>query len=197
MPTRCRNETCRAFTLIEAVLASMVLGILITAVLTTASAAVKSTARSSQRATASMLADELLADITRRNYADETNAATLGIDAGEPSTKRSGLDDVDDFDRWTEDPPANADGSRMNIPGPWSRAVSVKWVASSDMATVSGTDTGVKLITVHVFYDRVKVLSRSALRTGQPTSGSASVTLPIGLDVKFTLGGAVIDLGGK
>lgn len=143
--------TGRAFSIIEVAISLVIVGGLMVAALGVVGAAVKTDQLTMDSARGRLLAEELMAEITLKAYSDPSGGTTIGRDAGETSgTSRLLFDDVDDYHGWTETPCRLADGTPIAGTTGWSRSVEVVWVSAADPATVSGSETGVKRITVEV-----------------------------------------------
>lgn len=113
-----------------------------------------------------LLAQQLMSEIVQSSYADPVSGSTtFGPESGE---KRSSYNDVDDYNGWSESPPANRAGAV--IPGftGWTRSVQVSYVDPTTPTTVVSTDKGMKRIVVSVKSPSGKVQTLTALRS---TSG--------------------------
>ena len=106
-----------------------------------------------------MLAESLIAEIERKAYVDPTNPSSLTRDAGESPTDKTTFDDADDYDGWSESPPQDPRGAA--IPGleAWSRTVSVGWSARGPLTPDVSGNTGLKVVTVSVYF-RSKLISQ-------------------------------------
>ena len=136
------------FTLVEAVLSLVVIAAMLVAALTTVGAARLSQQKTSDASRAQRLAEDLMAEILIRPYADPDQSPTFGPEASESTTTRNDFDDADDYNGWSASPPQTKDGSAIpNLTG-WSRSVTVEWVEPMDVSQVKAFETNTKRITV-------------------------------------------------
>ena len=154
----------RGMTLIECVGASIIVAVIAVAAVRTAAGAATAQTLSSRRATAVMLAESLLAEIERKAYIDPSNPTTLGRDAGESSTDKATYDDVDDFNGWSESPPRDSKGNSIAGMTEWTRKVSVVWSDMGPLTPDRGGDTGMKSVTVSVYYKSKLMCELQSLR---------------------------------
>jgi type II secretory pathway pseudopilin PulG len=142
----------RAITIVEAAVSVVIVAVLLVAALRTLGAAARARVVQSAQAQGPSLARLLLAEIRATRYADpEMPDGPLGPEAGESAVKdRTGFDDVDDFNGFTESPPRARDGSPLPNLSAWRRDVAVEWVQPDQPDTVVNTDLGLKRITVTV-----------------------------------------------
>jgi MSHA pilin protein MshD len=154
------------FTLVETVVSMLIVGIMLAAAMATVSASARSQKSFSDRATASALAEDLMAEIVATSYEDPTAGAVIvfGKESGE--TTRADFDDVDDYNGWSESAVQNKDGTAVAGFTAWSRSVSVTLMTTTDPAVAaSGSDLGVKRITVQVSKNGTKLATLTAVRT--------------------------------
>ncbi len=149
-------------TLAEVVIAMAVLGIVLVSLLQGSAVSVGMQRASANRLTGDALARELLETVCALPYAE--GSAGPGVEAGEITTDRTTFDDLDDFNGWSESPPARFDGSPMPGLPAWSREVSVALVDPSDPAVVVGSDQGAKLVVVRVERDSELVATLERVR---------------------------------
>ena len=102
---------------------------------------------------AGKLAGQMEAEVLQRAYADPNETPVFGREPSEAATPRSEFDDVDDYHGWTGNPPRTRAGVALPGLAGWQREVSVEWVDPTNPLTVSGSDQGVKRITVTVSKD--------------------------------------------
>jgi hypothetical protein len=151
-------------TLLECVAASLILTVIAVAAVRAAAGAAAAQATSARSVTAVLLAESLLSEIERTPYIDPANPDTLGRDAGESATDKTTFDDVDDYHGWTESPPQDSTGVAIpNMTG-WSRTVSVIWSDLGPVLEGRNGDTGLKLITVNVYFNSELACSLQSLR---------------------------------
>lgn len=151
-------------TLLECVAASLILAVIAVAAVRAAAGAAATQAASSRSVTATLLAQSLLSEIERTPYIDPSKPATLGRDAGESASNKTAFDDVDDYDGWSESPPQDANGNAIPNTTGWTRKVSVIWSDLGPVLEGRNGDTGLKLITVDVYFKSKLVRSLQSLR---------------------------------
>lgn len=160
-----RHHGRQGFTLVEAAISIAIVGGLVVASLY----ALGGEARGRKLLTAGSVADglaaSLLSEILQCKYMD-TASPTFGPETGE--TARSAYNDVDDYNGWTENPPLNKDGTTLTGYTGWRRSVVVAYIDPASLA-VSGTDTGLKKITVTVTDPQSRQTVVSALRGSSGT----------------------------
>lgn len=149
----------RAFTLIEASLATLVVGVVLVASINAVGATAKQRAALHDQSVAIGIAEARIAAIVALAYADpDTPDAPLGTDAGEVSM--ADWDDVDD----AHDPISIQPSSARD----WTWLTTVEWVelsAEGQPGGVSSTDTGLKRIQVSVKSGRKVLAMRWAYRS--------------------------------
>lgn len=159
-----RHPRSRAgLTLIEAVLSLLVLSVLATAALAAVSQARRARAAVDEQSLGEGLARSLLSEIAALPYM-ESSSTTIGVDAGEAQATRTTLDDVDDYNLYSDQPCTNEDGTVIAGTDNWRRSVVVSWVPASASTTTSGSDTGLKRVWVTVRHNDKVVARVSALR---------------------------------
>ncbi|HYE62602.1 MAG TPA: hypothetical protein VD997_11460 [Phycisphaerales bacterium] len=159
------RSTPLAFTIVEAMVSIVVVALMLGAALTAAGAARTRQEANAARAQANWLAQSLMAEILAKPYTDPQGLNLLGLEVNELLTLRSSLDDVDDYDGLTENPPKNPDGTSIAGYTGWSRTASVANVLATNFATTSLTDTNYKRVTVTVKKGRQTMAQLTALRT--------------------------------
>lgn len=163
-----RINNRRGITLIECALSAAILATITVAGLRASGVAATVDAGTAQRATATQLAASLLAEITRFPYSDPAGGTAIGIDAGETAGKRSTYDDADDFHGHVESPPQDALGTDIAALAGWTRSVAVARVTLANPTVSSGTETGLRSITVTVFRAGKVVRRLEALMSNAP-----------------------------
>ena len=170
------------FTLVEAVFATLLVGLLLVAALSTAGASARLQSHGSDRGTGELLAQGLMNEILVQAYRDPGPNPIFGPEPGKTTipASRTNFNDVDDYNGWSESPPQNKDGSVITMTNPdnttspafpgWGRSVAVAWVTSSDLTTVSSTETGVKRIIVTVTHNHTVVTTSTAIKANNPAS---------------------------
>jgi prepilin-type N-terminal cleavage/methylation domain-containing protein len=138
----------RGFSLIEVAVSSILVGSILVAAMTTTGAVLRFRSSSSNSARAAFLAVDLLAEILDQPYADPNQTPLLGRESGE--TTREQFDDADDYDGWTETPPATRAAVAIGGFTGWQRSVTVVYVQRNAPTLTSVTDEGLKRITVMI-----------------------------------------------
>jgi type II secretory pathway pseudopilin PulG len=142
-----------------------IVGIMLVAALNAVGASKATQRRVADRARATLLAQDLMAEILQQDYEEPGGSASLAADSGEDGGNRSDFDDVDDYHGWSSEPPQSADGTDYADLDGWQRQVEVLWVDPADFSQVKVSESGVKLITVTVSFRGAFVVSLSAVRT--------------------------------
>ena len=164
------------FTLVEAAISIVLVSVLLVAALNTVAAAKLGQQKTAERGQAHLLAQELMSEIMRQDYADpeeigkidlrdpELTTAAIGLDSGESSTNRLDFDDVDDYAGWNASPPQNKDGPLIpNLAG-WRRLVTVERRRLADSRQFTSNEEGLKHITVRVERDGAPIAQLEALK---------------------------------
>lgn len=164
------------FTLVEAAISIVLVSVLLVAALNTVGAAKIGQQKTAERGRAFLLAQELLSEIVRQEYADLEDVGlidlrdpllptiAIGPDSGESSTIRIDFDDVDDYADWNASPPQNKDGTLIpNLAG-WRRLVTVERRRLDDSSQFTGDEKGLKLVTVHVEHNGALIAQLCALK---------------------------------
>jgi len=163
---RSRRWGSPGISMVEATISIVIVGTMVVAGLS----AVGASARVQQRMTDSgrgfMLAQQLMSEIMQQSYEEPVDTRAFGRELTEGAASRANYDDVDDYYDWSASPPENKDGTAISGLDDWSRSVVVEWVSAGDLSLVSGSDTGVKRITVTVEHNDVPAAQLVAVRTG-------------------------------
>lgn len=160
--------------------AAGIVGLMLVASLNLLGGAARARLADNDRRTASMLAQQLMAEVQQQPYKDESITALLfGPELGESTGTRAAFDDVDDYDKFQETPPRLKDGTELVGYVGWKRKVKVTWVQPGSLAT-SNTDSGLELVEVVVTDPQGKASSVFALRSAYlvadpPPSGTTSL----------------------
>ena len=144
-------------------MASCIVAVLLVAALSVVGGVSRTYAVTDEKAKAFLLAADLMNEILRAPYEDPNGSAVFGLETGEGSVTRSAFDDVDDYDNWTETPPAAKDGTAYTGLTNWTRTVQVEWVEVLNPVSISATDSGLKRIQVTVTSPRGVTWTLSAL----------------------------------
>ena len=158
--TNRRRPARGGFSLLETVLSTFLVGMVLVVALHAVGSATSGQLGNAERARACHLASSLLAEILEAEYEEADPPRVFGPEPGESGTgTRAALDDVDDYNGWSESPPKNKDGSVLpNLTG-WTRTVTVAYVSPDNLATTGDVDLGVKRVTVTVTHDGRQVAS--------------------------------------
>lgn len=155
----------RAFSLAETAVSTIVVGVMLVAALNTVGASRVSQRKTGDRTRGMLLAQQMMTEILQQHY-EEPGGGGFGLNGGEAGDgSRSLWDDVDDYDGWSASPPERKNGTVMANFGGWERNVSVDRVKPDDLQSPTGTERGVKRITVIVKRNNVPVASLVAIRT--------------------------------
>lgn len=156
------------FSMAETLVSILIVGGLVVAAMNTAGAAMMGHKKIGDRGRGTLLAQDLLGEILLQAYEEPVDTPTFGRESSESGSNRADYDDVDDYDGWFASPPESKDGTSMSGYTGWKRSVVVEWVDNTDLIEVSGSDTGVKRITVTVTRDGRTLAELVALRAGAP-----------------------------
>ncbi len=161
------HRYARAFSIVEAVVATALVGGILAISMTTIGRTAASDRITTDRSLGESLASQLLTEILTQPYEDsKPPTTTLGPETGETvSPGRALFDDVDDYQGWVSTPPQMQNASVIKGYTDWSRSVLVQWVSPADLSLLSKTETGIKKITITVQYRSRIVASITALRT--------------------------------
>ncbi|MEO0482421.1 MAG: prepilin-type N-terminal cleavage/methylation domain-containing protein [Planctomycetota bacterium] len=156
----------RGVTLVEAVLSMVIVSVLLVSALNAAGQVWQSRQTAHDTMRGQPLADELLAEILDKAYADPDDPDRgIGLDPGESADDRGQFDDVDDYQGYAATPPEDGNGNPIESFDGWTRAVTVGFVADGSFGALTATDTGIKRIEVSVSHNGRPIASAFALRT--------------------------------
>jgi hypothetical protein len=131
-------------------MATAITGILIVAALQTVNMVYRTRSAMKERLTGPGLAREFMAEIMSMPYDDPDGAGLLGIDLSELLANRSSFDDVDDYNGYNAANAENKAGVALTGYTGWRQQAAVAWVNLADPTAASGSETGVKRITVTI-----------------------------------------------
>jgi hypothetical protein len=141
----------RGLTMAEIVVSTAIVGVMTVAALESVNMVYRTRRENANRLTGPGLAQELMAEVLAMPYEDPQNpGGAIGIDAGESSSARSTFDDVDDYNVWTSSDTKLRDGSTAAGYSSWQQQVRVAFAGLANPSSNSGSDTGLKRITVTV-----------------------------------------------
>lgn len=174
--TRFARPRRPGFTLVEAAISTVLVSGLLVATLNTVGATKLGQQNTAERGRAFLLAQELMSEVMRQEYADPEDVgpidlrdpslttSVIGLDSGESGSNRSDYDDVDDYNGWTASPPQNKDGSAIpNLTG-WMRIVAVERRSLTDPTQSAATEKGLKHVTVQVTRDGALIAQLEAIK---------------------------------
>ena len=179
--------------LIEAVISMVIVATLMVMALSTLGTLARARQVQSAQCRAPALARRLMSEIFQTCYEEPDATPVFGPESPEAGYSRADYDDVDDYNGWSASPPRMKDGTVVeNLTG-WTRSVTVQYVDPDSIGTPTGSDYGLKRITVTVTDPRgdptylVALRSRSSIYDQQPASETtyvswAGVELQIGSD---------------
>ncbi len=160
----------RGLSLAEVVVSTMLVGLVLVGAMKCLGGVIRGRMSTSDSARGEQLAQQLLTEILNTDYEDAGGSPVFGPEPGETTgNNRSDYDDVDDFHNWTAAPPEDRDGNVVVNASGWQRDVTVELVDPADPATVSGTDEGLKRITITVQQNGQVVSTLVALRSNKYT----------------------------
>lgn len=168
---RVARAHARAFTLAEVVVCLLIVGVAITAGLQSLGSFAIGSRAWRERSIATVLANQLMAEINALPYADPSGASVIGRDAGETTGTRTTYDDIDDYDGWNESPPKDASGNVMTQYSGYRQQVSVVYdtsLATKTGLTIAGGTS--KKITVTVSKDNKILAKLTTIRTQNKAS---------------------------
>lgn len=186
LPRRARRP---AFTLIEATFSVVIVAVVLTSAVQALGVAARAGLQQKEQGRAAELARQLFAEIAQAHYAEPNTTPTFGNESGE--TARSSFDDVDDYDKWTENPPRSRDGAALPGFTGWKRRTVVDWVRTDDANDTVGYETGLKRIKVTVTSPTGRQTAFRSLRSkysGYERSPPASTSYPSWVGVTVQVG---------
>ena len=169
--TRTRGETPsghrtrRAFSLAETAMCVLLVGGVLVVALNTVGDATVGRQKMGDQGRGQLLAQDLMTEILQKAYEEPLDTPVFGTEAPESSVSRIDIDDVDDYDAWDASPPQDKDGTAMASLDGWRRSVTVEFVTAGNLNTTTGSDEGVKRITVDVTFNDVPAASVVAIHT--------------------------------
>lgn len=152
-------------TLIESAISIVLVGVVLVGALQTVGSARKGQRIMADRARGQQLALDLMNEILTQDYSAVGESRVFGLEPGKSDANRSQFTDVDDYNGWTESPPADRSGNPLIGASDWTRSVTVVWADPTTWAPTPQSDTGLKLITVTAASKGAQAASVSAYRT--------------------------------
>jgi len=181
----------RAFTLVESTVSLLIVAGMLVAALNMVGSAARARQIQTAQGRGLALAGNLMTEILCTRYKDQDSTSTSGPEPDEANGSRAYFDDVDDYDNWFASPPQTKNGMTLADYDGWTRKVNVTFADPMQPAQNSGSDSGLKRITVSVTSDKNVETKLVALRAengayeytiARDTTlvGSVGVTLQIG-----------------
>lgn len=162
--TRSRRSRSAGLSLVEAMISMVIVAVMLVMALNTIGSLARSWQAQSTQCRAPALAQQLMTEIIQGCYQEPYDSPIFGLEAPETSLVRADYDDVDDYNGWSASPPQLKDGTAMaNLSG-WTRSAAVQYVDPDNVSTPSGTNQGLKRITVTVTDPRGVQTALYALR---------------------------------
>ena len=149
-PNRRQRRLRRGLSLIEVSISTLLVGLVLVGSMRTLGHVLRSRGTTSIECRADALAAELLTEILDEAYEDAGGSPVFGRESGESGGDRVDFDDVDDYHGWSSTPPEDRSGIALPNSTNWQRDVTVEFVEPNSPSTVSGTDQGLKRVTVTV-----------------------------------------------
>lgn len=134
--------------LVEAVLSSLIVSTMLVAALSALGSSTRAARVQADRCLGPNLARQLMGEILQSRYREPTEKPQFGPESPETTASRALWDDVDDYHRWSASPPRAKDGTKLTHADGWRREVTVEYVRLSDPRQTTGSDEGLKRITV-------------------------------------------------
>ena len=143
------HPTRRGMTLVEVVVSTLLAGLVLVCALRGVGSIFATWRESEDQHDGEGLAEQLMTEILQQLYEEPDDPPVLGVESPEVTTARSDWDDVDDYNGWSS-APETKDGTALSGWSGWSRAVTVEYVTIADPTTTTGSDEGLKRVTVTV-----------------------------------------------
>lgn len=159
----------RGFSLVEVVVSSMLVGLVLVGAMDCLGAVIRGRMSTSDSGRGEQLAQELMTEILSQSYKEPVDTPTFGRESSESGSSRPDWDDVDDYDGWSAAPPKYRNDNVIFNASGWQRDVTVELIDPANPATVSGTDQGLKRITITVQHNGQVVTRLVALRSDKYT----------------------------
>lgn len=155
------------FSLVEVVISTFLVGMVLVGAMKALGASIRANERTHQSGRAVLLADALISEIQRQDYADDVTP-TFGLESDEQgSSDRSNFDDVDDYDDWLASPPQKVDGTVLAGLTGWERSVTISHLDPETLTPLADSnDLGVKQIVVQVSRNGETLAVLQAVTTG-------------------------------
>lgn len=181
-----------AFSLVEAMLALVLASGALVAALGVVSSSAQAEAHAKTRAIADSLVAETLADVSGTAFEQPGGIGSFGRNASETGvTSRSGLNDVDDYDKWSESPPLDFTGEKRTDLAGWKVTVDIVRVSLANPEGPTVTyDSRVKRVTVAASLNGKVLSSQTVYRTSawdDARTGTYTKAAPVGVEADGTI----------
>jgi MSHA pilin protein MshD len=185
-----RKRARSGFTMAEVLISTTIVGVMLAAALESVGMVYRSRRISANRLTAPGLAQELMAEVLAMPYEDpQSPGGSIGPEAGEST--RSAFDDIDDYHSWSSGDARGRDGTAFTGYSGWQQQVQVAYAGLADPSVNSGSDLGLKRVTVTVTSPAGTAVSLVSLRARK-----GAVEQPQGVDANaVTWLGATLQVG--
>ena len=169
MKTCIRRRLRKGISLAEVVVSTLLIGLVLSAALASVGAAARTTTAAAEGNDALGLAKQLLEEVLVLPYEEPSQTPGFGPESGESGSPgvRSGFDDLDDYNDWTDSPPKDRSGVAIAGYAGWTRVVDVKKIIDSNYSQLPdvAVDTGLRLILVTATSPTGRTVTLQAYRT--------------------------------
>lgn len=168
-PVGKRNSNRRGLNMVEVAISSLIVGVMLVASLHVVGQSFMTQRMNADLTTAQFLAEGLLSEALQLNYMEPGQVSSgIARESGELATNRTNYDDVDDYHGYTESPPKSKDNVALTGFTGWQRTVTVEWVNHANLTQTSGTETGVKRVTVQIRLNGTLITTARGFRSNAP-----------------------------
>lgn len=155
----------RGLTLAEVLISTMLVGMVVVASMRCVGGVLQTASAAENDREAQGIAEHLMAEILQQQYEEPDDTPVFGRESLELAGNRTLWDDVDDYHGWSSSPPESKTNNSLNGYTGWTRAVNVALADVSAPQNTSGTDEGLKRITVTVTDPEGRVTTLVAFRS--------------------------------
>jgi len=190
MPSK--RPAAGGMSLVELVIASLIVSLMLVAALNTLGSSARASVICAERCVGANLARQLLAEVVQAPYRDPSGGEDRFGPERDERVARRDWDDVDDYRHWRASPPERKDGTPLVTAAGWAREAHVDYVLPEDPTRTTGSETGLKRITVTAVSPGGKRITVSALRSDKGVYDQAPETATTyvgGVGVEIQLGG--------
>lgn len=185
-----------ALSLVEVVFASAIVGGMVVASLDAAGMVFRARRLNASSTTGPALAQELLEECLSMPYEDpQSPGGAIGLESGESSSTRTTFDDVDDYHNWNSANAVTKTGAAIVGFTGWRCQVNVVRAQLANPAQTSGSDVGLKRVTVTVTSPTGSLYTATGLRAryGALEQKPGATTAPvIWLGAELQAGSAIV-----